>query len=75
MKLIKTLLALTLVSGAVLYGTPAPVHAAPAMPKPMVAQKPAKSAPAVSFTDASGARHALSDYKGKYVLLNMWATW
>ena len=71
MKPIKTLMAL-----AVLYGTlGAPVHAAPAMPKPMVAQKAPKSAPAVSFTDASGARHALSAYKGKYVLLNMWATW
>jgi thiol-disulfide isomerase/thioredoxin len=59
-----------------LYGIGAlPVHAAPAMPKPMAAQKPAKAAPAVSFTDASGARHSLASYKGHYVLLNMWATW
>jgi thiol-disulfide isomerase/thioredoxin len=72
----KTLLALTLVYGAVLYGTlAAPVHAGPAMPKPMAAQKPAKTEPAVSFTDAAGTRHALSAYKGHYVLLNMWATW
>ena len=71
MKLNKTLMAL-----AVLYGTVAlPVHAAPGMPKPMVPQKPAKTEPAVTFTDAAGARHALSAYKGKYVLLNMWATW
>ncbi len=76
MKRNKTLMALTLVSGAVLYGTiAAPVHAAPAMPKPMVAQKPAKTEPAITFTDAAGARHALSAYKGKYVLMNMWATW
>ncbi len=71
MNRIKTLMAM-----ALLYGTlGGPVHAAPAMPKPMVAQKPAKSAPSVSFTDAAGTRHALSSYKGKYVLLNMWATW
>ena len=76
MKLNKTLMALILVTGALVYGTvAAPVHAAPAMPKPMVAPKPVKSAPAVSFTDAAGTRHALSAYKGKYVLLNMWATW
>ncbi len=45
------------------------------MPPPMALQKPAKAAPAVAFTDASGARHALAGYKGHYVLLNMWATW
>jgi thiol-disulfide isomerase/thioredoxin len=71
MNRIKTLLAVALVYGTVA----APVHAAPGMPKPMVVQKPAKAEPAVGFTDASGARHALSAYKGKYVLLNMWATW
>ena len=60
---------------AVLYGIAlAPVHAGPAMPKPMVAEKPAKAAPAVSFSDAAG-RHTLASYKGHYVLLNMWATW
>ena len=71
-----SLAALTVLALGVLYGigTP-PVHAAPAMPKPMAAQKPAKAAPAVAFTDASGARHTLASYKGHYVLLNMWATW
>lgn len=29
----------------------------------------------VAFADASGARHAVSDFKGHYVLLNLWATW
>jgi thiol-disulfide isomerase/thioredoxin len=59
----------------VLYGMgPASVHAGPAMPKPMLAEKPAKTEPAVAFTDAAG-RHALASYKGHYVLLNMWATW
>ena len=71
-----SLAALTVLALGVLYGIGAPpVHAAPAMPKPMTAQKPAKAAPAVAFTDASGARHTLASYKGHYVLLNMWATW
>ena len=61
---------------AVLYGIGAlPVNAAPAMPKPLVAEKAAKAAPAVTFTDAKGTRHSLKSYQGKYVLLNMWATW
>lgn len=29
----------------------------------------------VSFEDANGEKHALSDYHGKLVLVNMWATW
>jgi thiol-disulfide isomerase/thioredoxin len=45
------------------------------MPKPLVAEKPAKAAPAVTFTDAKGGHHTLKSYQGKYVLLNMWATW
>jgi thiol-disulfide isomerase/thioredoxin len=75
-KIRNTSLAVLAVLVGVLYGIGAPpVHAGPAMPKPMVVQKPAKAAPAVSFTDAGGARHALASYKGHYVLLNMWATW
>lgn len=27
------------------------------------------------FVDEQGGQHALSDYRGKYVLLNIWATW
>jgi cytochrome c biogenesis protein CcmG/thiol:disulfide interchange protein DsbE len=32
-------------------------------------------APAFSLADASGASVSLSDYKGRVVLLNFWATW
>jgi len=34
-----------------------------------------KPAANFSLTDASGAKVALADYKGKVVLLNFWATW
>jgi thiol-disulfide isomerase/thioredoxin len=64
---------------AVLYGVGmGAVHAAPAdgaMPKPMKAEKPARPAPDVGFADAKGVRHALKSYRGRYVLVNMWATW
>jgi peroxiredoxin len=31
--------------------------------------------PRLELADAQGAHHRLSDYKGKVVLLNFWATW
>jgi thiol-disulfide isomerase/thioredoxin len=61
---------------AVLYGIgTAPVHAAAAPPKPLSALPAAKPAPKVAFYDAKGGRHALSEYKGRWVLMNFWATW
>ena len=35
----------------------------------------AKAAVEATLVDADGAQSALSDYRGKYVLLNFWATW
>jgi thiol-disulfide isomerase/thioredoxin len=32
-------------------------------------------APEVSFTGLDGSTAALADFKGKFVLLNLWATW
>jgi peroxiredoxin len=45
--------------------------------KPAASFDPAVSRPAPDFTlnDASGAALQMSDYKGKVVLLNFWATW
>jgi len=34
-----------------------------------------KAAPALSLPDAAGKKHQLSDYKGRVVLLDFWATW
>ncbi|SLN64258.1 Thiol:disulfide interchange protein TlpA [Pseudoruegeria aquimaris] len=34
-----------------------------------------KPVSAVPFTDPEGGSHALSDYAGKYALVNFWATW
>jgi thiol-disulfide isomerase/thioredoxin len=31
--------------------------------------------PAVAFLGADGRTHALKDFKGRYVLLNLWAVW
>ena len=38
-------------------------------------EKAPQAAPDVAFTDAAGTRHALSTFRGRYVLLNLWATW
>ncbi|HEX3651960.1 MAG TPA: TlpA disulfide reductase family protein [Rhizomicrobium sp.] len=35
----------------------------------------AKSVPAVTFTDVGGHIHRLTEFRGQYVLLNLWATW
>lgn len=34
-----------------------------------------KALPDLPITDATGAKHRLSDYRGKVVLVNFWATW
>jgi len=34
-----------------------------------------KPVPDVAFVDADGMHHSLSEYRGKYVVLNFWATW
>ena len=36
---------------------------------------PARAAPEIAFTDASGHPLSLADFRGKTVLLNFWATW
>jgi thiol-disulfide isomerase/thioredoxin len=49
--------------------------APPASLSALVLEKTPKSAPDVHFIDPKGARHALQAFRGRYVLLNLWATW
>ncbi|MGH1375523.1 MAG: TlpA family protein disulfide reductase [Alphaproteobacteria bacterium] len=39
------------------------------------AQKQNTPAPTFTFTDTNGASHALTQFKGKTIILNFWATW
>jgi len=39
------------------------------------AEEPAKPVPPVSFVDQNGDTHTLKQFRGRYVLLNLWATW
>ena len=52
------------------------VHAAkPASLAALAEDQVPQAMPEVGFTDAAGGRHTLSAFKGRYVLLNLWATW
>jgi thiol-disulfide isomerase/thioredoxin len=48
--------------------------AAPELPKWAPAETPAP-APALAFTDLEGRPASLADFRGRVVLLNLWATW
>lgn len=41
----------------------------------LVLEKQPKPAPDGTFVDRSGGRHGLGALRGRYVLLNLWATW
>lgn len=55
-----------------------PVHALDRVPEAISRltpeQKP-KPAPDVAFADAAGKLHRLDQFRGRYVLLNLWAPW
>jgi thiol-disulfide isomerase/thioredoxin len=44
-------------------------------PRPFVLGDAPKTVPEIAFTDATGGRHSLSAYRGRYVLLNLWASY
>jgi len=61
---------------AVLYGIYAlSVHAPPASLKPLALSDPPKAVPGLVFAGADGKNHTLSEYRGRLVLLNLWAPW
>lgn len=67
---------LAVLACGVLYGIGySPVHDKPQRPAALVAQPGTPAAPAVAFTDAKGGRHSLSDFRGHYLVLNLWATY
>ena len=42
---------------------------------PFARAAPAKAVPELAFEDERGRAHTLADFRGKFVLLNIWATW
>jgi thiol-disulfide isomerase/thioredoxin len=66
------------VGAAFLYGKFGEVHALapppPALSRLKLAEKPL-AAPEVGFSDAKGGRHILAQFRGRMVLLNLWAAW
>jgi thiol-disulfide isomerase/thioredoxin len=43
--------------------------------KDFTLQKPPRPAPPLSFTDMAGKDLTLADFKGRLVVVNLWATW
>jgi len=64
-----------LLLGVLYWMKPATVHALPASLAPLKLAEPAKPAPVVAFTGAGGRLHDLKEYRGKLVVLNLWAPW
>ena len=56
---------------------PVPTTGAEALSPPTVSLAPgaAVEVPALTFSDAEGRALSLADFRGKVVLLNVWATW
>ena len=55
-------------------------HTGKAIEKPLIMSRfiemqSARSVPEVMFTDTKGEQISLKQYKGKLVLVNLWATW
>jgi thiol-disulfide isomerase/thioredoxin len=71
-----TTAATALLAVGVLYGIGyGPVHAKAALPAPLTVETKAPAVPATPFADATGGKHRIADFKGHYVLINLWATW
>ena len=71
-------LAAVAVVGVLYWKSSPPVHARLTPPASLARLVPARqpsAVAAVSFAGADGARHSLGEFKGHYVLLNLWAVW
>ena len=67
-RLLPTFLLLTGWIGAAAAEAPAPLDV-------LHATEPAKSVPAFSISTGAGGTTMLSDYRGKILVVNVWATW
>jgi thiol-disulfide isomerase/thioredoxin len=76
-RIVALVLAALIIAGAgflyVMHGHAS--NAKPAALATLIADPAPVALPEVAFADASGAHHTLAAYKGRYVLLNLWATW
>ncbi len=61
--------------GACLSVAASPVVVAQSPPKNFVMHEASKQVPAIAFEDEQGRAQSLADFRGKVVLLNIWATW
>jgi thiol-disulfide isomerase/thioredoxin len=64
-----------LLLGVLYWMTASTVHAPPAALAPLKLAAAPQPAPAVAFTGPGGRIANLHDFKGRYVLLNLWAPW
>ena len=78
-KIIISLAVIVAIVSGILYGKGLlSVHQGlepPASLAALVLEKAPKAAPDVHFADALGGRRALDAFRGRYVLVNLWATW
>lgn len=76
--LVTGVIALGAVLGVLYVIFAGPVHALDRVPEALAKLTPEKApiaAPAVAFADGTGKPHMLNEFKGRYVLVNLWATW
>jgi thiol-disulfide isomerase/thioredoxin len=65
-----------IVTAAILYGNRfGDVHAPPAILDKLKVTAGRPAAPAIAFRDEAGKEIRLADYHGRYMLVNLWATW
>jgi len=65
-----------ILTAAILYGNRfSDVHAPPAILDKLKAISGRPAAPAIGFRDAAGKEVGLADFHGRYMLVNLWATW
>ncbi len=66
---------LLLVALVLMSGPLAAEEAAPELSYRLTPLEAPIEAPGFSLGDMDGVRHSLDDYRGKWVLINFWATW